>query len=147
MSAQVKEGHPNCVFATAAAHRDMKGLVQERAKEFVGWNPGNLLMEAMDQIARSGFPVHDVGAKDLMIENVPADVAFRRRSTDQELKQVSCALVCVNQVPVAIQNDGRVRLLLFEDELNRAFRLHHLRIAVDEIYRFLGQMSFDPGSL
>src|SRR5439155_6381854 len=76
------------------------------------------------------FPVDDeltyrFGMKDRSNGIAPLLAAGRRRYPEQRKYSVSRA-IARRDVPLAVEDDGRIRLLLPEDELERAPHMVHL---------------------
>jgi hypothetical protein len=105
-------------------------LVEQSMCLRVGQAAQDVAVKPLDQRGRHGFPVDDVGPEPLRVEHEAHGVEpqlGRRGWIEEELYQTRGAAVPLQDVPVAVDQDRRVRLLLAEHELERAPRLPERR--------------------
>ena len=115
-------------------------LLQQRARLGVAEAADGIAVQPLDQRGRRRLPVHDRGPEGVGMEHQPHGVRGaqrgHRRGVDEVGLHARGALVDLQDVPVAVEHQRRVRLLLVQDEVERPAYLGHrrrleIRAAVD----------------
>ena len=102
-------------------------LLEQRARLGVREAGGHVPVQPLDERGRRGLPVHDPRPERLRVKHEAHRVGRPERGhrggVEEERLHARAALVDLQHVPVAIEDERGVGLLLAQDEIERAARL------------------------